>query len=826
MLTLDFICTLPNGIHARPASEIEQRTQGVSASITLINLSKKTQADAKSVLGMIGADITYGDQCQFLIEGEDQQVAFELLHAFMRDDFEHCDEPLALAADNHNQPLPVFIEHANPDYVRGNGVSKGIGRGVPVHIDTVDLLELSHLEPATDVACQQQQLQDAWALTQQNFGNAQAGAAQVLAAQLKLLSDPAFKRCLLSHTTARNALQAIALTAQALSEPLLKSSSQYLRERVIDIRDICQSIATRLLGRALEPQLTLTQDSIVISSGTLTPGQFLRLRNPHLKGIVMGDGGETSHTVILARSFGIPLLCGVTQSESFMRTASMLILDSHYGVLVANPNAAMESWYRLESDKQQRISARSAPLRGQQVLTADGTPVSVQANIALAVEAQGVFAHGADGIGLFRTEMLFCERSQAPDEEEQYQAYSEVLRCAAGKKVTIRTLDIGGDKPCGFLDLPKEENPFLGYRAVRMYPQFHDIFTTQVRALLRASAVGPLNIMVPMVATLAEIQWLHSQFHQVAETLQREEIPVGEWHLGIMVEVPSTLYLLEKAANYLDFVSIGSNDLAQYFLACDRGNPYVRHLYDYRNPTFLALMRDIAQRAQAAGLVISLCGEMAADKQMLPLLMGMGLTKLSMAAGVITSCKEALTFLNIQQCQQLLETAIASESSEQVLEHVELFMRGQLQKTVLDADLLLLDKTVSSKEESIKLLTDNLEVQQRVVSGALVEKAIWDREAVFSTALGFSVAIPHCKSPHVQHSSISLLRLTSPLGWGEGVDVQLVIMLTINEQEQGDHMRIFSRLARKLMHSDFREKLHTLSDSAAITALLSTELAL
>ncbi|MGK7244842.1 phosphoenolpyruvate--protein phosphotransferase [Buttiauxella agrestis] len=462
--------------------------------------------------------------------------------------------------------------------------------------------------------------------------------------------------------------------------------------------------------------MTLTQDSIVICNGTLTPGQFLRLRNPHLKGIVMGDGGETSHTVILARSFGIPLLCGVTQSEGLTRTASMLLLDSRYGVLVANPDAAMENWYRLETQKQQAIARRSAPLREQQVATSDGTTFSVLANIALAVEAQSVFAHGADGVGLFRTEMLFCERSLPPDEEEQYQAYSEVLKSAEGKKITIRTLDIGGDKPCEFLDLPKEENPFLGYRAVRMYPQFHEIFTTQARALLRASAVGPVNIMVPMVATLAEIQWLHSQFAHVAQTLQQEDIPIGEWHLGIMVEVPSTLYLLEKAANYLDFVSIGSNDLAQYFLACDCGNPYVRHLYDYRNPTFLALMRDITRRAQAAGLAISLCGEMAADKQMLPLLVGMGLTQLSMAVSAIAPCKETLKVLDAQQCRQLLETAIGCDTSEEVTECVEHFMRAQSHKPVLAKELLLLDKTVSSKEEAIKLLTDNLEVLQRVVS--------------------------------------------------------------------------------------------------------------
>ncbi|MGK7244841.1 HPr family phosphocarrier protein [Buttiauxella agrestis] len=249
MLTLDFICTLPNGIHARPASAIEQRTQRFNAAITLINRSKKTQVDAKSVLGMIGADITQGDSCQFLIEGDDQQAAFECLEAFMRNEFADCDELLALTPETHNQPLPVFIEHAQPVYLRGNGVSKGIGRGVPLHIDSVDLYELSRHEPETDIPRQQQQLLEAWALTQKNLNSADPGAAQVLAAQLKLLSDPAFKSCLLSHASARNALQAIALTAQALSQPLLNSSSQYLRERVIDIRNLCQGIAANLLGR-------------------------------------------------------------------------------------------------------------------------------------------------------------------------------------------------------------------------------------------------------------------------------------------------------------------------------------------------------------------------------------------------------------------------------------------------------------------------------------------------------------------------------------------------------------------------------------------------
>lgn len=829
MQTLTFTCPLANGIHARPASEIEQRTQAFQSTITLVNTRKNTHANAKSVLSLVSADITFGDPCQLLIEGSDETAALAALTPFFLNELQHCDAPLEQAPANDQQPLPVFLEHARPRYLRGNGVSSGIACGKPVHIDSVDLLALAAHEQSSDSDAQHQQLSNALHKTlaafQQTLASTQGEAATVLNAQYKLLADSEYKLALLNQPTARNALHALALCTEQLCQPLLQSSSQYLRERVLDLRDISLRLAANLTNKPFDQQITLTQDSIVISQGLLTPGQFLKLRNPHLKGIVMGEGGETSHTVILARSFGIPLLCGVNESETLTRHAQKLMLDTRFGVLIADPDEQVDRWYQLECEKHQRISDRGEPLRKQKVATRDGTVISVAANIAIAAEAEGAFEQGADGIGLFRTEMLFCDRATPPDEEEQYQAYRHVVNQAQGKKVIIRTLDIGGDKPCDYLQLPEEENPFLGYRAVRLYPQFMEIFTSQARALLRASEAGPLHIMVPMVATLKEVKWLHEQFHRIAAELVAAQQPPGEWHLGIMVEVPSTLYLLDKLAPWLNFVSIGSNDLTQYFLACDRGNKNVRHLYNYREPSFLALMHDIIRRGKANGLSVSLCGEMASDVQVLPLLVGMGLEQLSMSAGTVTRCKEVLTNLTVADCKALLQQALACDDVDEVAQLLQNFTSGQRQP-VISPDLVLLGKPVASKEEAIKLLTDNLEIHQRVTSGAATERAIWQREAVFSTALGFSVAIPHCKSADVTQSSVSLLRLEEPLLWGEDVEVGLVIMLTVSEQEQGNHMQIFSKLARKLMHPEFREQLLTLASPESVSHLLHTELAL
>ena len=827
MLTIQFNCPLENGLHARPASELEQRVAAFRSAMLIRNLRNQRQADARSVLAMIGCDMLYQDPCELIIDGEDEQEAHQTLSRFLLEEFAGCDEPAALIVDDSGKPLPAFLSLTESALLRGNGVSVGLALGVARHIGAVDLRVCAEKEEATTPEAQQKALTVALQAVRlqlrESLPQSQGEAAALLQAHRKLLDDTLFETTLFASRPARNALEALAMALDELSAPLRESWSAYLQQRVLDLQDLGLRLAAHLTVEPLMPQFVLQEDTIVISPTPITPGQFLALRGPHLKGIVMGAGGETSHTVILARSFGVPLLSVQAADAGRIRADETVMLDTHYGVAVMSPDDVAFRWRELEEEKRQRITQRLLPLIQQPGKTRDGEPVNVLANIALAEEAEAAFAAGAEGIGLFRTEMLFCERVAPPDEEEQYLAYRHVLEKANGRKVVIRTLDIGGDKPCDYLPMPQEENPFLGWRGIRLYPAFMALFTSQMRALLRASAAGPLHIMAPMVATLEEIKWLREQFTQTQAQLSAEGIPTGSWSLGIMAEVPSVLYLLEKAAAYIDFVSIGSNDLTQYFMACDRGNARVRHLYRYLEPAFLQLLQEMTSRAQRAGMSISLCGEMGGDPAATALLVGAGLRQLSMSVSRIAPVKARLSTLTLPSSETIMQQALASESAQDVTCQQEAALDFEA-KPVFDPTLILLDQTVASKAEAIKILTDNLEIAQRASSGVAVESAIWQREAIFSTALGFAIALPHCKSPAVAHSSVSLMRLTQPLDWNEDVQVTLILMLTVSEQDKGDHMKIFSRLARKMMHADFRESLLHSKTPQDVAALLDNEL--
>lgn len=828
MLRIQFTCPLPNGLHARPASALELRVSPFHARVQISNLRNQRQADARSVLAMIGTDILYDDPCELVIEGEDEAAAHQALNLFVTQEFAGCDEPIAPMGVTTDQPLPVFLAQTRAETLRGNGVSTGLAQGQAMRLDVPDLHQLAEQEMATTPSIQREAL--ATALHQVRgelrdvLAHAQGEAVSVLQAHIKLLDDALLETALLAERTTRNALAALAQALDELSAPLRESRSVYLQQRVLDLQDLGLRLAAHLTARPLMPQTELQRDTIVISPEPITPGQFLALRGPYLKGVVMGAGGETSHTVILARSFGIPLLSIEAAGTGRIRGGEALLLDTRYGVAVVSPDTQALRWYQLEEEKRQRLDARLLPLIQRPGATQEGERVTVLANIALAAEAEAAFAAGAEGIGLFRTEMLFCERAAPPDEEEQYLAYRHVLEQAQERKVVIRTLDIGGDKPCDYLAMPPEENPFLGWRGIRLYPEFMSVFRLQMRALLRASAAGPLHIMAPMVTTLEEVKWLREQFALTATQLLAEGAAIGSWSLGIMAEVPSVLYLLEKAAAYIDFVSIGSNDLTQYFLACDRGNAQVRHLYNHFDPAFLQLLKEMTARARQAGIEISLCGEMGGDPAATALLLGTGLRQLSMSSSRIAAVKARLMTLTVAHGEQVLERALACESGKDVSALLSQQAATET-KAVFDSALILLDRAIVSKAEAIKVLTDNLEIEQRVSSGPAVEEAIWQREAIFSTALGFAIALPHCKSAAVTHSSVSVMRLREPLAWSDEVDVSLVIMLTVSEQEKGDHMKIFSRLARKLMHADFREQLLNCSSPQDVSAQLAQEMA-
>ncbi|WP_241522934.1 HPr family phosphocarrier protein [Chimaeribacter arupi] len=512
MLTLSFHYPLPHGLHARPAGALARCAARFTSSVTLVNGNNARQANAKSALALVGADVALGNACRLQIDGPDAQAAHQALSHFILHELAGCDTPPAAHAPGTDCALPVFLARTASPVLRGNGVSPGIALGVPVSFTPADLHRLAQREPATDHATQHQHLLAAWhrarAQLERDAAAAQGEAAQILDAHSQLLGDEAVEEALFSQQGAANALAALACALDALRLPFRQSDSDYLRQRELDMQDLGFRLAA-CLSRA--PQLAvpaLTQAAIVLCRGRMTPGQLLALRGPHLHGIVMETGAETSHTAILARAFSIPLLCVPPGAHPQMQQATRVLLDARNGVLVADPDAVAGRWFTLERDK------------------------------------------------------------------------------------------------------PR--------------PQW------------REETAAPRPLITPA--------------------------------------------------------------------------------------------------------------------------------------------------------------------------------------------LVQLDDTLPDKYEVIKQLTDRLESDQRAASGVEAERAIWQREAVFSTALGFSVAIPHCQSPAILHNTLAVLRLKTPLPWGDGVDVRLVIMLALKAQAQTEHMRIFSTLARKLMHSDFREQLMNMPTSAALVAFLETEL--
>ncbi|MGF1682252.1 phosphoenolpyruvate--protein phosphotransferase [Photobacterium minamisatsumaniensis] len=828
----EFKNVLVNGIHARPAAEIESRAQAFQCQISLVNSTKGTRANAKSVLSLVGTDSVLGDVCQFVFDGEDEIAAFEHMKHFIEHDFEHCDETVAVIENNDDQPLPVSLVMASPKFVRGSVVSRGIGQGKPVSCSQVDLYQLAdkaELQQSevitesllTGLAKLQQQLADALAILSENAKEEQA----ILQAHRQIACDSIFRDALLNQASQPNSLRAIADAASELKAPLLNSESSYLRERALDIEDLCVQLAGIVVGKPLKNPVALISDSIVIAEN-LTPSELLAFDKSHLKGIVLAHAGQTSHTVILARSFGIPVLTGIDNLQPFIQGAEWTILDAQHGCLIRDPNDAVAHFYDLEGRKIAAKEKELAPFVTSKGMAKDGRPMALYANIAVGLEAEAAFTQGAEGIGLFRTEMLFMDSPNAPTEQEQYEIYCEVVNAANGKQVIIRTLDIGGDKPLPYLDLPQEENPFLGYRAIRMYPQHQAMIESQIRALLRATQTGAIDIMIPMVSCVEEVKWVHQLCHQCAKQLAAEGYQLGQWRLGIMVEVPSTLYMLEKISNWVDFVSIGSNDLTQYFMACDRGNKHIKSLYDSLNPSFITFLRDLAVTAKRAGLELGICGEMAGDIQALPLLLAMGFEEISVSSPNIALLRAHLSRLDSRDCEKLLTTVISKETACEVKACIDMFWQQQNQPDILD-ERLIIQCSAKNKADVIKLLTDNLEVQGRVKRGDDAERAIWEREAIFATSLGFGVAVPHCKSEHVTHNSISVAHLAEPIVWNEKENEQVltVIMLTIsNNDNDGTHMNIFSKLARKLMHSDFRQQLMQTCPVQAKTAEQTTAL--
>ena len=422
---------------------------------------------------------------------------------------------------------------------------------------------------------------------------------------------------------------------------LRSSDSALIRERVLDLEDLCRQLLVEICGPKVIPSAAVGLDRpSILAVDRLTPSAFLALDRENLKGLVLGEAGTTSHTIVLARGRGLPTLTGVPVASLRARHGVEAVLDGALGILVLEPDEQVRTYYHMEQAKLAGRQARLEESAGSKVETLDGVTIEVAANISCAEEATLAFRNGADGIGLFRTEMLFMDRDGPPDEQGQVAVYREVLTAAADRPVVFRTLDIGGDKDVPYLGLDKEDNPLLGNRGVRLYRTHESLFRTQLRALLQAAERGRPWIMIPMISSLEEVLWVRSILDQVRADLAESGRPCGpSVPLGAMVETPAAALIVDQLCGPLDFLSIGTNDLTQYLLAVDRTNGHIRHLCDAHHPSVIRAIRHIVDEAHRYGKWVGVCGEMAADPLNLPVWLGLGVEEISVAPAAVGMLK-------------------------------------------------------------------------------------------------------------------------------------------------------------------------------------------
>ncbi|WP_025682215.1 phosphoenolpyruvate--protein phosphotransferase [Paenibacillus maysiensis] len=497
--------------------------------------------------------------------------------------------------------------------------------------------------------------------------------AEIFASHLLILNDPE----LIDPVKAKirdeqlNADYALNEVATQFISMFENMKSAYLQERASDMRDVTKRILNHLLGVHFVSPAEIAEETIVLAED-LTPSDTAQLNREFVKGFATNIGGRTSHSAIMARSLEIPAVVGTKNILSQAKSGDLIIVDGLDGHVFVNPSEEIVAEYQAKQVAYDKQREEWRKLRGEATVSVDGVHVELAANIGTPNDVAGVLDNGGEGVGLYRTEFLYMGRDKLPSEEVQYTAYKTVLERMEGKPVVVRTLDIGGDKELPYLDLPKEMNPFLGFRAIRLCLDRQDIFRTQLRALLRASVHGNLRIMFPMIATLNEFRESKAVLLEEKEKLVAEGVAVSEEiQLGIMVEIPSTAVLADQFAKEVDFFSIGTNDLIQYTMAADRMNERVSYLYQPYNPSILRLVKMVIDAAHREGRWVGMCGEMAGDTTAIPLLLGLGLDEFSMSATSILPARSQISKLSRADMEKLAAKALDMQTAEQVVELVQ-----------------------------------------------------------------------------------------------------------------------------------------------------------
>lgn len=560
--------------------------------------------------------------------------------------------------------------------IKGIGVSEGIRIGkafVFMHSQNVDIeRKISEAEADQEEERFQRAADAAGIEIDELISNVaqklDAGKIGVLKGQKGILADPAYcpeiKK--LIHKNLLSSETAVKQVTEKFAKIFENLKNDYMKERSADIRDVGNRILKILSGKKAVDLKTIKEPVILIADD-LSPTDTIQLNKEYILAFATQKGGKTSHTSIFAKSLGIPAAVGLPGLTDAVSDGDTVIIDGLEGLCILSPQKDTIDQYL---EKQNAEAAEELLLRENMLnaaATSDGSRVIVAANIGSLADAEFSLGQGAEAVGLFRTEQLFLSRSTFPDEEEQFREYKSVAEKFSEKEVIIRTLDVGGDKSIGYLNIPKEDNPFLGYRAIRLCLDQKELFLTQLRAILRASAFGKLSIMFPMISGYAELMAAKSVLDEAKSQLKANKISYDEnIRVGIMIEVPSAALMADVLAQEADFFSIGTNDLVQYTLAVDRGNEKVSYLYDYFNPAVIRLLKNIADAAHTAGIPVGMCGGMAGDPSAAPLLVGLNLDELSMAAGSVPKVKDVIRKVSKQQCVRLAGECAQCKTPEEI----------------------------------------------------------------------------------------------------------------------------------------------------------------
>ena len=667
MKQLDLIIQNPTGLHARPAKLFVKLAKQFQSDVRVVHGPKT--ANAKSLISMLTLGVECGGQVQIVVEGEDEEQAIEALEAAVQSGLGEKEAEETHKDDGSQSAEPERLVEAARDGFGGIPAAPGIAIGPVFQLKRSEIVIAEEITgtPEQETAQLQEALGKARrqlvTLRNQLIAGDVSSEADIFDVHLELLEDADLLDAVLAGIqNGQNAALAWQATIETRSRTIAALQDPLLAARAADLHDVGYRVLRVLMGID-EQAYALPEKPVVVVARDLSPSESASLDRERVLGFCTAMGGPTSHTAIIARALGLPAIVGAGEKVLDLKNGTQLILNGSDGSLIVDPDQATVDAARTASQRWLASRSEARLKAADPAITLDGRAMEVVANIGGLADAQLATQMGAEGVGLLRTEFLFLDREDAPSEKEQFSVYRDIAQTMAGLPVIIRTLDIGGDKPLPYVEVPPEDNPFLGERGIRLCLNRPDLFRQQLRAILRASEFGKLRIMFPMVADLSE--WREAR--ALVENI-RLEFKLPQVEMGIMIEVPSAALMADVFAREVDFFSIGTNDLTQYTLAMDRMHPTLARKSDGLHPAVLRLIARTVEAAHREGKWVGVCGELGADPMAVPVLLGLGVDELSVSVPAIPTVKAQIRRLDASQAaslaRQVLDAATAVEVRE------------------------------------------------------------------------------------------------------------------------------------------------------------------